>query len=147
MTKKVTKPNKKEEKEYRTLQFRITKDHELFDYCDTMCFNSKNLYNVTNFYVRQLMSGLKKDKSLRHENEKEIIQLIESQLPTLNQIREESYETSLEKWKAKGSDPKKEPKLYAVPAEIDKEVASVKLASMKLGLDVLTEEQREYLGV
>lgn len=43
--------------------------------------------------------------------------------------------------------PKKEPKLYAVPAEIDKEVASVKLASMKLGLDILTEEQKEYLGV
>lgn len=111
MTKKATETNKKEEKEYRTLQFRITKDHELFDYCDTMCFNAKNLYNVTNFYVRQLMSGLKKNKSLRHKNEKEIIQLIENQLPTLNQIREESYETNLEKWKAKGSDPKKEPKL------------------------------------
>ncbi|MBE6653949.1 MAG: adenosylhomocysteinase [Ruminococcaceae bacterium] len=43
--------------------------------------------------------------------------------------------------------PKKEPKLYAVPAEIDKEVANVKLASMGLALDVLTDEQKEYLGV
>ena len=43
--------------------------------------------------------------------------------------------------------PKKEPKLYAVPVEIDKEVASLKLASMNLGLDTLTAEQAEYLGI
>ena len=43
--------------------------------------------------------------------------------------------------------PKKAPKLYAVPVEIDKEVASLKLASMNLGLDVLTAEQAEYLGI
>ncbi len=40
-----------------------------------------------------------------------------------------------------------EPRLYAIPAEIDKEVATVKLGAMALGLDVLTEEQKEYLGV
>ena len=45
------------------------------------------------------------------------------------------------------TNPKKEPKLYAVPVEIDKEVASLKLASMNLGLDVLTAEQAEYLGI
>ena len=43
--------------------------------------------------------------------------------------------------------PKKAPKLYAVPVEIDKEVASLKLASMNLGLDTLTTEQAEYLGI
>ena len=43
--------------------------------------------------------------------------------------------------------PKKAPKLYAVPVEIDKEVASLKLASMNLGLDTLTAEQAEYLGI
>ena len=42
---------------------------------------------------------------------------------------------------------KKAPKLYAVPVEIDKEVASLKLASMNLGLDTLTAEQAEYLGI
>jgi len=45
------------------------------------------------------------------------------------------------------ANPKKAPKLYAVPVEIDKEVASLKLASMSLGLDVLTAEQAEYLGI
>ena len=43
--------------------------------------------------------------------------------------------------------PKKAPKLDAVPVEIDKEVASLKLASMNLGLDTLTTEQAEYLGI
>jgi adenosylhomocysteinase len=43
--------------------------------------------------------------------------------------------------------PKKAPKLYAVPVEIDKEVASLKLASMNLGLDTLTAEQAEYRGI
>ena len=45
------------------------------------------------------------------------------------------------------TNPKKEPKLYAVPVEIDKEVAALKLASMNLGLDTLTAEQAEYLGI
>jgi S-adenosylhomocysteine hydrolase len=31
--------------------------------------------------------------------------------------------------------------------EIDKEVAALKLASMNLGLDTLTAEQAEYLGI
>ena len=42
---------------------------------------------------------------------------------------------------------KKEPRLYAVPAEIDKEVATLKLKSMALSLDTLTKEQEEYLGI
>lgn len=43
--------------------------------------------------------------------------------------------------------PDKAPKLYAVPEETDKEVANLKLKSMKLGLDILTEEQKEYLSL
>lgn len=42
---------------------------------------------------------------------------------------------------------KMKPALYAIPAETDKEVATLKLSAMALGLDVLTEEQKEYLGV
>ena len=54
----------KPKKEYRTYQFHISKGDALFEYCDTMCFNSKNMYNVTNFYIRQIMTGVKKDKPL-----------------------------------------------------------------------------------
>ncbi len=41
---------------------------------------------------------------------------------------------------------KLEKKLYAVPTEIDEEVASLKLKTMNLKIDKLTEEQKEYLS-
>ena len=39
-----------------------------------------------------------------------------------------------------------EPKVYAVPAEIDREVALLKLQGMGLSIDSLSEEQKAYLG-
>ena len=39
-----------------------------------------------------------------------------------------------------------EHRVYAVPAEIDREVACIKLASMDISIDRLTEEQEEYLS-
>jgi adenosylhomocysteinase len=36
--------------------------------------------------------------------------------------------------------------VYTVPAEIDEEVARLKLASMNIGIDELTDEQRKYLS-
>lgn len=40
-----------------------------------------------------------------------------------------------------------ENKLYNVTDEIDRDVAMIKIAAMGLGLDELTDEQKEYLGV
>ena len=37
-------------------------------------------------------------------------------------------------------------KVYAVPADIDRAVAEVKLASMSCSIDVLTDAQKAYLG-
>ena len=37
------------------------------------------------------------------------------------------------------------PKVYAVPEEIDKQVARLKLNSMGMDIDGLTSEQQEYL--
>jgi adenosylhomocysteinase len=37
-------------------------------------------------------------------------------------------------------------KLYAVPAEIDAEVAMLKLRAMGFSIDALTDEQKEYLS-
>jgi len=39
-----------------------------------------------------------------------------------------------------------EPKVYTVPEEVDQEIASIKLASMGIGIDTLTEQQVEYLN-
>jgi adenosylhomocysteinase len=38
-----------------------------------------------------------------------------------------------------------EPKVYGVPADIDAEVARLKLAAMGVQIDELTEEQTAYL--
>lgn len=100
--------SKKEPKNYRTYQFCVSQNHELFGYFDELCFNSKNLYNVTQFYIRQVMSGVKKDKSLRHENEKEVLKLIQACLPQLNEIKQTTHEKKCLKALAQGKD---EPKL------------------------------------
>ena len=39
-----------------------------------------------------------------------------------------------------------ENKVYPVPAEIDKEIARIKLATMGVEIDQLTEEQAKYLA-
>nr|MBA2614323.1 adenosylhomocysteinase [Actinomycetota bacterium] len=39
-----------------------------------------------------------------------------------------------------------EPKVYVVPAEIDNEIARLKLESMGVEIDRLTEEQAKYLA-
>ena len=85
------------EKEYRTLQFRIKKGDELFDYCDDLCFKSKNIYNVGMFHLRQLMTGLKKDKALIQTLEAEVIQKVESSLSELNDIKEREHEKKNQK--------------------------------------------------
>lgn len=104
------------DKDFRTYQFRISKGDELFNYCDTMCFNSKNMYNVTNFYIRQIMTGVKKDKPLQSQNEKEVFSIIKSSLIPMNETKTQTYEKDLMKYKEKlKKDPTnkklKEPKL------------------------------------
>jgi adenosylhomocysteinase len=37
-------------------------------------------------------------------------------------------------------------KVYSVPVDIDREIARLKLAAMKMGIDVLTPEQEKYLA-
>jgi adenosylhomocysteinase len=37
------------------------------------------------------------------------------------------------------------PDVYTVPEKIDREVGRLKLAAMKISIDSLTEEQKEYL--
>jgi adenosylhomocysteinase len=39
-----------------------------------------------------------------------------------------------------------EHKVYPVPPEIDREIARLKLATMGIEIDVLTEEQAKYLA-
>ncbi len=42
--------------------------------------------------------------------------------------------------------PKKEPRVYGVPKEIDESIAALKLSSMNIVIDELTNEQKKYLS-
>ena len=82
---------KKEKKNYRVVKYIIKpKEKELFAYLYDLCVKSKNLYNVTNFYIRQVMTGIQKDKALRQPNEREVISLIEKHIAEANLIREKT---------------------------------------------------------
>jgi hypothetical protein len=43
------------------------------------------MYNVANFHIRQLMTGLKKDPSERTPNEQSVIDKVEKYLPLINE--------------------------------------------------------------
>ena len=47
----------------------IHKTDKMYLFIDRACLCANNMYNVANFHIRNLMTGLKKDISLRTENE------------------------------------------------------------------------------
>ena len=69
---------------YRVLKIRVKKGHPLFNYFDQKTFFAKNLYNIGNFYRRQLFTGLSKEENLRHANEKEVIAVVNNTISLLN---------------------------------------------------------------
>lgn len=75
---------------YSAYKIQIHQDHELFHYCDSLCFKSKNLYNITNYYIRQVYTALKKET--RNENQLQVLRDIEAHLPRMNEIRYKSFE-------------------------------------------------------
>jgi len=113
--------------EYRTYQFRIKKSNPLFNYCDEMCFNSKNLYNIGNFYIRQAFSGLKKEEALRHENEITVINNINNNIGALNKIKTTTFE---KRKHYKNNEEKTEPKLLKTLDENNSFVSSSLLDSL-----------------
>jgi putative transposase len=75
---------------YSAYKIQIHPDHELFDYCDSLCFKAKNLYNITNYYIRQVYTALKKET--KNENQLQVLSDIELHLPKMNEIRQKSFE-------------------------------------------------------
>ena len=57
---------------YLTEQIIVKKDHELYNYCDTVCFQSKNLYNLANYCIRQ--NFIFNNKWLRYEDLDKLLQ-------------------------------------------------------------------------
>lgn len=63
----------------RTYKIQVKKGNKLFNYFNEYCFLSKNLYNTTNYYIKQYASAkqrLKDNKEL-HPNQEEVFNLVE----------------------------------------------------------------------
>ncbi|MFJ7729641.1 RNA-guided endonuclease InsQ/TnpB family protein [Neobacillus sp. NPDC097160] len=109
---------------YRSYKIQIHPEHKLFDYCDSLCFKAKNLYNITNYYIRQVYTALRKE--IRNENQLQVLMDIEAYLPQMNEIRLKNYERA----KAK-------------PKKVDKKE---KLIEPKLKLFEMPTQEKSFIG-
>ena len=86
--------NKKDEENnaYRTIQFVVKNGHPLNEYFIDMMYKSNNLYNATNFHLRQLWTALKLEegKSI-YPLQQEVIDLFKSTIPKVNKNNTEKF--------------------------------------------------------
>ena len=65
----------------------IRKGHPMFEYCDSITAWSKNMYNVANYHIRNVMTGLKKSPEERTANEEEVLKTVFDALKAVNSKR------------------------------------------------------------
>ena len=80
---------------YRTTKIFVKEDTRLGRYFADMSEKTNNLYNVCMFYIRQVMTGVK--KTIKTENEQHVFDIIEQSLPGINKIKDTTYEKNLAK--------------------------------------------------
>lgn len=103
---------------YRTIQIRIKPGHRFFSYCQVQCQKAKNLYNTTNFYIRQVFSAYTKRETL-HPLQKEVIDIMEASIDSMNEVQRVAYEKRQTKEDLKPVEKRKPIKLnlYSLPSE------------------------------
>lgn len=72
------------ETEYVTYQIWIKNGHGLFTYFTKMCQNAKNLYNTTNFYIRQVYTALHTEKPLQ-PLQQEVLHTLQEYIGIMNE--------------------------------------------------------------
>ncbi|WP_243526815.1 transposase [Bacillus pseudomycoides] len=95
---------------YRTFQIHISPTHPMFSYCKEMCQFAKNMYNTTNFYIRQIYTSLKSEKSLQ-PLQQEVMDQLRMHLPLVNENQHKAYEKKLLMESKKPAEEQKEVKL------------------------------------
>jgi putative transposase len=112
-------PMKTEEtKHYQTMQIWIKKGHQLFDYCQLMCENAKNLYNVSNFYYRQVFTALTNDKEI-HPLQQEVLDTLTQHINGMNETQMQAYQKRLQREQTKPKSERKDnqPNLFVLPTK------------------------------
>lgn len=79
---------------YNTQQILIKPKHKLFDYFQMSCENSKNLANTTNFYIRQVFTGLTTTKALQPLQQEVLVKLNDS-IDNINYRQQEAHNKRL----------------------------------------------------
>lgn len=92
---------------YRTYQIHIKKGHKLYPYFQELCHNANNLYNTTNFYIRQVHTSFKQNKTLE-PLQQEVMDTIEKWLPIVNDNQLTAYHKKMSKEKSKPTNERKE---------------------------------------
>ena len=102
-------------------------EHPLYDYSCITMHNFKNMYNVTNYFIRNTMTGLHKSPEERYHNETEVLHFVFTSIPKLWEIQKKSYgkkvsrimndDTLTEEEKAEQVCKLKMPKLASYPTE------------------------------
>ena len=69
----------------------IAGKHPLYAYADTYTRYANNMYNVTNYYIRNLMTGLKKETPT--PNEASVIRVVQDSIPKINAALLRKHET------------------------------------------------------
>ena len=87
-------------KTYKTMQIRVKKGHRLYNYFTEMCHQAKNMHNTTNFYIRQVFTGLTQEKTLE-PLQQEVLHNIAAHLPKMNDCQRSAYLKKVEKEKTK----------------------------------------------
>ncbi|OLO39049.1 transposase, partial [Alkalihalophilus pseudofirmus] len=85
---------------YKTMQIWVKKGHRMHPYFTEMCQNAKNMYNSTNFYIRQIFTGLTQEKEL-HPLQTEVLNTLQKHLPRMNDNQLLAYQKKIAKEKAK----------------------------------------------
>ncbi|MGF9963995.1 RNA-guided endonuclease InsQ/TnpB family protein [Bacillus rhizoplanae] len=104
------------EKEYATYQIWIKKGHKLYSYFLEMCQNAKNLYNTTNFYIRQVHTALSTEESLQ-PLQQEVLHTLQMYIETMNKNQLRAYRKRVQREKEKPAKEQKEIKcnLFTFP--------------------------------
>ena len=69
---------------YRNRQFRISRKHPLYGYCDTVTALCCNLENAVRFRQRQLLTVVRKAPADRSENEVSVLEEIMDSIPVMS---------------------------------------------------------------
>lgn len=103
---------------YRTHQIVIKKGHRLYTYFTDMTEKAKNLYNTTNFFIRQTYTGFASERALQ-PLQQEVLTLIANNLDKMNDVQLIAYQKRVAKEKTKPVDKRKEVKcnLFSAPSK------------------------------